>query len=406
MSSLSDRVPIPPRDKLNVGLSACTEQTMLKTFGKPGALTLDCSAATGTFKQRIRQSFDVGPFKVTGMDFAVETLLQMFADVRSENPTLFDQVKNEGMLCVRARRHNPAHYSNHSWGTAIDIFFGTDVVPQGLQLAHRGNLLLAPYFNKFGWFWGAGFSGDSIDSMHFELAEETVHKIPDHVMFDSAPAGRGVEAALLGQPVAYRPDPDAARVLGGIVGLLSQAKVVPNNFQPAPRFLATLPGGPLYFDSELQLDTDGWPDGKGRGDPSWQPETSLSYADGTSVDANSVPYFVLPLPKKWPAQFNIKLGDIAAVIFKNKLAFAVFGDEGPKTKLGEGSLELLRQLGEERLRPDGTVINSGMGPGVITIVFPGSGPSAPAKDEATLLGIIDELGKSQFSKLGGLLMPA
>ena len=78
-----------------------------------------------------------------------------------------------------ARRHNPAHYSNHSWGTGIDVFFGKGVVPQGARAAHRGNLLLAPYFNRHGWYWGAGFSGDSVDSMHFELADETVLKMPD-----------------------------------------------------------------------------------------------------------------------------------------------------------------------------------------------------------------------------------
>ena len=177
-SSLNDRVPIPPRDKMNLGLTACTEGTMLAKFGKPGELTADCSPPTGTFQQRVRKGFNVGPFKVTGLDYAVESLLQIFSDVRKDNQALFDQVKTDGMLCVRARRHNPARYSNHSWGTAIDIHFGGAPVNQGLPLTHRGNLLLAPYFNKYGWYWGAGFSGDSVDSMHFELAEETVLRLP------------------------------------------------------------------------------------------------------------------------------------------------------------------------------------------------------------------------------------
>jgi hypothetical protein len=54
------------------------------------------------------------------------------------------------------------------------LFFGTDVVPQGQHKTHRGVLLLAPIFNRHGWYWGAGFSGGSVDSMHFELAEETI----------------------------------------------------------------------------------------------------------------------------------------------------------------------------------------------------------------------------------------
>jgi len=83
-------------------------------------------------------------------------------------------VKTEGMLCVRHKRNNPNSFSNHSWGAAIDLFFGRDVVGQGVRKTHRGVLKLAPIFNRHGWFWGAGFSGNSVDSMHFELAEETI----------------------------------------------------------------------------------------------------------------------------------------------------------------------------------------------------------------------------------------
>src|SRR5260370_3852637 len=106
MPSISDRVPIPPRNTINSGLSACTEGTMLKTFGRPGDLTSDCSDPTGEFRHRIRWNFDVGPFKVSGLDYAVETLLQMFSDVQRENSALYEQVKNEGMICGRCRRHN------------------------------------------------------------------------------------------------------------------------------------------------------------------------------------------------------------------------------------------------------------------------------------------------------------
>lgn len=53
---------------------------------------------------------------------------------------------------------------------------------------------------------------------------------------------------------------------------------------------------------------------------------------------------MLPLAPSWPKKFGISLGDYAAVILDNHLAFAVFADEGPRTKLGEGFLALLRQL--------------------------------------------------------------
>jgi len=175
---LSDLVPIPPKELMNPGLSAAPESLMLKKLGKPGALTKDCSDPKGKFKSRIRFGVDVGPFKVSGLDFAVESLHQIFAELKEKEPRAFTEVKTAGVLCVRHRRTNPARFSNHSWGTAIDLRFGPKLVPQGTKLAHRGMLLLYPIFNRHGWYWGAEFSGDSVDSMHFELAEETILKMP------------------------------------------------------------------------------------------------------------------------------------------------------------------------------------------------------------------------------------
>jgi hypothetical protein len=176
VDKLSDRVPIPPKHTINTNLSPATEQVMLRKFGKPGALTENCSTPTGKFLRRVKSGVDVGPFKVSGLDFAVESLRQIFEEVEQAAPHLLE-VKTEGMLCVRHRRHNPARFSNHSWGAAIDLFFGTRVVPQGTALTHRGIRRLAPFFNRHGWFWGAEFSGDSVDSMHFELAAETILKL-------------------------------------------------------------------------------------------------------------------------------------------------------------------------------------------------------------------------------------
>src|SRR5262245_35015254 len=103
----------------------------------------------------------------------------------------------------------------------------------------------------------------------------------------------------------YQPNPLCAQVMGNIVNDLSNAQPVSNHFLGPPAFVAKLTSGQLYFDTALELDTDGWPDGEGKGDSSWQPDTSLRYAGDGSLNANAVPYFVLPLPKSWPAQFGI-----------------------------------------------------------------------------------------------------
>jgi Fungal chitosanase of glycosyl hydrolase group 75 len=197
--------------------------------------------------------------------------------------------------------------------------------------------------------------------------------------------------------MAYAPAPEMLPALSNAAAKLANAGEVSNDFDPKPVFLGRLNSGELFFDSELQLDTDGWPEGEGRGDPDWKPDTSLRLSDGSSLNANQVPYFVLPL--NWPAQFGIGSGDYAAVLFKTHLAFAVFGDSGPPTKIGEGSIELLRRLGQERIRPNGTVINAGMGPRVLTIVFPGSGDRIDRTDQRSVLAAVDRKGQALFDAL-------
>lgn len=178
MPTLSDIIAIPPKADMNTGLSPVNESTMLSVFGRPGALTKDCSEPTGAFAARV-VTRNVGPFRVTGLDQAVASLERVFTEVRAERPDVVAAVKTEGMLCVRHRRKNPARFSNHSWGCAIDLFFGSKEVDQGDPHAQLGMLALFPAFNRHGWYWGAEFSGDSVDSMHFELAEESVIKIRD-----------------------------------------------------------------------------------------------------------------------------------------------------------------------------------------------------------------------------------
>jgi D-alanyl-D-alanine carboxypeptidase len=175
---LDDVINIPATSTFNKDLRSASERTMLALLGVPGRKTKDCSGATGTFKSRVVAAVNVGPFKVTGLDVAVASLKAVFAEAKAEIPHVVSKVKTEGMLCVRHKRANPNSFSNHSWGAAIDLFFGRDVVPQGVKKTHRGILMLAPFFNKHGWYWGAGFSGKAVDSMHFELAEQTIRRPP------------------------------------------------------------------------------------------------------------------------------------------------------------------------------------------------------------------------------------
>jgi hypothetical protein len=171
-------VDIPPANTFNQNLSSASEATMLQIFGVPGAKTQNCSPATGAFKQRIVSLVNVGPFKVSGLDIAVQLLKAVFDEAEQQIPNIVAAVKSDGMLCVRHKRMNPNSFSNHSWGTAIDLFFGAAAVDQGVHKTQRGCLQLAPFFNRHGFCWGAGFTGRSVDSMHFELAEQTIRNPP------------------------------------------------------------------------------------------------------------------------------------------------------------------------------------------------------------------------------------
>ena len=179
MSKLSDLVPIPPPQLLNPNLHSAGEKTMLKKFGVPGSLTKDCSEPNAGFRKMLVFDVDVGPFKVNGLKAAVESLKQVFGEVKKQAPQAYAEVRTDGlgMLCVRAMRPNPKLFSNHSWGTAIDLKFGPHEVDQGTPKAQRGFLFLYPIFNQFGWYWGAGFSGKRVDSMHFEWSEESINKL-------------------------------------------------------------------------------------------------------------------------------------------------------------------------------------------------------------------------------------
>src|SRR5262249_28321360 len=96
----ADIVDIPPKNTFNKNLSSATEATMLQLLSVPGEKTNDCSPASGDFKKRVISRFDVGPFKVSGLDIAVKSLKAVFDEAEEQIPNVVAVVKNDGMLCV------------------------------------------------------------------------------------------------------------------------------------------------------------------------------------------------------------------------------------------------------------------------------------------------------------------
>lgn len=164
-------VPIPP--DLNPGLTSPSAEYMINALGEPGALTEDCSEVTNPSLLQSIVPLTVGSDEIQGYRPAVEAIQRILAKVQQEKPELYSQIGSAGMLCVRQIRGSSG-FSNHSWGSAIDIRIGgeTDVVGDGL--VQQGLLELAPYFNAEKFYSGALYSGDREDSMHFEASEELV----------------------------------------------------------------------------------------------------------------------------------------------------------------------------------------------------------------------------------------
>jgi Fungal chitosanase of glycosyl hydrolase group 75 len=106
--------------------------------------------------------------------------------------------------------------------------------------------------------------------------------------------------------------------------------------------LLQFPDGTIYYDAKMAIDADGSPRAK-RLDPAGQIDTSHHFPNGAPFDAEKFPYIVLPLSKgdaKFIEDMGLALGDLALVIYKNTIAPAIFADQGPVSRIGEGSIHL------------------------------------------------------------------
>jgi hypothetical protein len=123
-------------------------------------------------------------------------------------------------------------------------------------------------------------------------------------------------------------------------------------------------GQGFSFRAGMAIDTDGV--GSSHGDRWHQNETSMRLAGGGYLNADTTPYMVLP--PQLAKQYGVKPGDLALVKYRGRVSPAVFGDVGPRNKLGEGSTRLAANLG---INTDPN--RGGTDGGVEYQVFPGSG---------------------------------
>lgn len=174
--TFSDLTSIPPDEAINGGLTSPRNPFMKSLLGVPGKSTRDCSGITNPeLKANMRYGVRITPnLRVSGLAPAIESLRTILAQVKSADPRLWAEARTAGMLCCRLQRGSDTLFSNHSWGTGIDLYFGSGVVPQGQPKTHVGIIKLYPYFHNQGWYWGGEFGNP--DGMHFECSVELLRK--------------------------------------------------------------------------------------------------------------------------------------------------------------------------------------------------------------------------------------
>ncbi|MFF3325223.1 glycoside hydrolase family 75 protein [Streptomyces sp. NPDC002889] len=146
--------------------------------------------------------------------------------------------------------------------------------------------------------------------------------------------------------------------------------------------------GAVFWKADMDIDCDGQPTVRcnRQTDPYFQPTTAFQQSDGAQLNAEKLPFIVVPGPSSiWDYRVSgIRGGSVAAVIYKNKVQYAVVGDTGPTGIIGEASYATAKALGIDPHPSTG-----GAASGVTYIVFKQSRVSPIESRNAALT-----LGKS------------
>lgn len=148
-----------------------------------------------------------------------------------------------------------------------------------------------------------------------------------------------------------------------------------SNPTPIDIKINTLPGNAIWFEADMDIDMDGdynnysadekalvqkYDRTTNQDQTSWNFPISKNYPN-----AFRFPYYVLP--PQLASQYGLKLGDLGAIIHGNTIVYAVYADNGPHNKIGEGSAFLARQI-----TPSHTNLGAGLPCCISYVLFPNS----------------------------------
>ncbi|MEG3628344.1 glycoside hydrolase family 75 protein [Streptomyces poriticola] len=127
----------------------------------------------------------------------------------------------------------------------------------------------------------------------------------------------------------------------------------------------------VFWKADLDIDCDGRAGDhcNRRTDPYFTQATAFPQSDGRPLDAETLPYVVVPTPSSlWDyRRHGVRGGSVAAVVYRNRVQYAVVGDVGPRGIIGEASYATAKALG---MSPDPR--SGGAPDGVTYIVFKNS----------------------------------
>ncbi|MFE5755070.1 glycoside hydrolase family 75 protein [Streptomyces massasporeus] len=136
----------------------------------------------------------------------------------------------------------------------------------------------------------------------------------------------------------------------------------------------------VFWKADMDIDCDGSPGPRcnGRTDPYFAASTAYAQSDGRPLSAERLPFIVVPAPSSlWDYRdHGIGGGSVVAVVYRDRVQYAVVGDTGPQGIIGEASYATAEGLGI-RADPHG----GGAPSGVTYIVFKNTKVS-PIEDHA------------------------
>ncbi|MEU4000124.1 glycoside hydrolase family 75 protein [Streptomyces fungicidicus] len=189
----------------------------------------------------------------------------------------------------------------------------------------------------------------------------------------STPAASGTAPAPRAEPGARRAAAVSAADL--LARVRTCTPVSRGRYRKDQGAKATVPvcgtRGAVFWKADMDIDCDGRPGPRCNSgtDPYFSASTAYAQSDGRPLSSEETPYVVVPAPSDvWNHRSHgVRGGSVVAVVYRDRVRYAVVGDTGPADIIGEASHATAESLG---IDPDPR--GGGTSSGVTYIVFEGS----------------------------------